>query len=87
MIEALELELARDWFETVLGNLEQAGRIVEGGWPGTLSDARRLLVKRLAALSTALPKSDLDRSAKAIYRDAKRRWLDIATRYPSPTSG
>lgn len=80
-IEDLEGELGRDWFRGVVDGLTQDDRELEGGWPGTLSDARRLLATRLGALSIAMTKTEIERSAKAIYRVAKGRWLEVANRF------
>lgn len=73
-------ELARSWVSSLAEQLTTDGRRLEGGWPGTISDARRLLTRRLAALATKLAPPEFDRLVKAIYDDAKTQWLAIADR-------
>jgi hypothetical protein len=76
-------ELSRRWVENLSAQLTQAGRRLEGGWPGTLSEARRLLTNRLAAPTTTITRPEFERLVKAIYDEAKSRWLAVAERCPA----
>ena len=80
-----EVELGQRWFRTVVADLERADRDLEGGWPGTLSDARRLVGQRWRALSLVPEATAIERSTQAIYRVAKDRWLELASRRPKQT--
>lgn len=83
-----ESTVARSWFDGVVADLTRARRHLEGGWPGTLSDARRALVLSLNDLPIALTREEIDRSARAVYRAAKGRWLEVADRSaPVPARG
>lgn len=79
-ISRWETELARRWFDEVAAQLTGAERELEGGWPGTLSDARRLLFRSLGDLAITPTRSEIECSTRAIYRAAKEMWLDVATR-------
>ncbi len=77
-------ELSQRWVENLATQLTTEGRRLEGGWPGTLSDARQLLTTRLSTPPTELPRSEFERLAKEIYATAKSQWLQVASRCPSP---
>jgi hypothetical protein len=83
---ALVAELSNSWVQALAAQLAESGRRLEGGWPGTLSDARRLLARRLGALPTAVTRSEFDGLVKAIYVAAKRQWGQAARRAPSEPS-
>jgi hypothetical protein len=60
--------------------LADQGRPVEGGWPGTISEARRLVLARMAAdakpsTSTVITRARFDQLVKVVYMKARREWL------------
>jgi hypothetical protein len=80
------LDVGQRWVEALREELKREGRPVEGGWPGTLSEARarvdgsisRLLAKhRLAVLSS----EELSLAARAAYDHARRTWLALPERW------
>jgi len=80
------LDVGQRWVEALREELKKEGRAVEGGWPGTLSEARarvdgalsRVLAKhRLAVLSS----EELSLAARAAYDHARRTWLALPERW------
>jgi hypothetical protein len=74
------LDLGRRWFATWRDDLLREGRVVEGGFPGRLAEARALVAasmgptfakKRLAAVTD----EELGWAVHATYDEAKRAWL------------
>jgi|TARA_R110000868_G_scaffold361668_2_gene623688 hypothetical protein len=55
--------------------LESEGRLIEGGWPGTVSEARSRVVSCLAK-SSGSPGDGEEMAVRtdALYREAKRLW-------------
>lgn len=76
-------EVSATWVESLSEKLLRDGRRLEGGWPGTLSEARRLTRIRLAAVSEPTTGPTFDRVVKVVYDRAKSRWLAIAGRAQS----
>ena len=70
------------WVEFLCTRLESEGRLVEGGWPGTISEARRRLMTRVAEHPENVPqdRAEIDRLVDIIYSQAKRRWLQVSRR-------
>jgi hypothetical protein len=62
------------WVERTLEQLSLEGRPVEGGWPGTLSEARGLVAGVSSAFKPALSFEESDWLARTIYTHAKRLW-------------
>ncbi|MCU0681784.1 MAG: hypothetical protein MUF34_05930 [Polyangiaceae bacterium] len=62
------------WVERTREQLSLEGRTVEGGWPGTMSEARGLVASVSGALKPALTFEESDWVAKTIYTHAKRLW-------------
>ena len=77
-------EVSRRWVDETSTRLTQTGRRLEGGWPGTMSEARRLLAYQLAAPATNVSRPEFEYLVKTVYDDAKRRWRAVAER-SSPT--
>lgn len=80
----------RRWFETWREELRSQGRQMEGGWPGTIGEARALVSASLGALLARrrLPCATLEElgaAARTTYTEAKRAWLD--ERRPESTRG
>ena len=89
--------LGTAWAIDSCEELRQSGRSVEGGWPGTVKEARvrvqRELTRLLAARGLApLRPEELVAATSAAYEQAKRAWqgasADRANRAarPSPPS-
>src|SRR5438128_2449555 len=83
------------WFAAWREDLSHAGRAVEGGWPGTLSEARALsarfvreaLKSRRARTAT---NEELTWATRVTYAEARRTWLSSKVRRrgsPSPRPG
>lgn len=71
----LKFESAK-WVSLLVKTLEGEGRLIEGGWPGTISEARRRVVNCLA-LNTQAPATaeELEGLVDLLYGEAKRLWL------------
>lgn len=80
LLERAAVHTARSWADTCCAALAQEGRRVEGGWPGTIREARARVAAEatrvLTAQSMTWPTHDeLDRLAQATYDEARRVWL------------
>ncbi len=84
LLEQSAIATARDWTQSSRLELAREGRRADGGWPGTLSEARaragedykRLLAKR----SLKAPvHEELELVAKLTTEEARRAWRSIAT--------
>lgn len=78
------------WFQERCENLGREHRRIEGGWPGTVTEARALvgvaLTSALGGAVMALATSgELSRAARTTYAEARRAWL--ASRDPREQSG
>ena len=74
------VDLGRRWFASWRDDLLREGRVVEGGFPGRLAEARALVAasvgpafakRRLAAVTD----EELGWAVHATYDEAKRAWL------------
>ena len=79
VLEEAALETARTWVNRCVEDLQRDGRRIEGGWPGTLNEARarcgELAARTLARFSMIdLARGELDRAAHATYVEARRLW-------------
>lgn len=80
LLERAAVHAARSWAEACCAALAQEGRRVEGGWPGTIREARARVAaeatKVLADQSmTWLTHDELDRLAQTTYDEARRAWM------------
>lgn len=87
--DASEVVGAR-WVVDYSAVVEESGRRVEGGWPGTLPEARArvlaCLPKELAALGFApLSPPEIALASSMASAEAKRRW-QLATKRRSRTA-
>ena len=79
VLEQAALDAARSWAQAYCAELVRAGRRVEGGWPGTIREARaqaamegeRVLRKESMA---KLTHEELDRLARMTFDEARRCW-------------
>lgn len=72
-----------EWATALCETTTKEGRPVEGGWPGTLPEARFLVTSRLNDNLTArhcrpLTESELGEATNAAYARARQVWLDVA---------
>jgi hypothetical protein len=65
------------WVDFMIALLEKQGRLIEGGWPGTVSEARRRLIVCLAAhpQEPSLDCREMGLLVDLLYRQAKELWL------------
>lgn len=78
LLEKAALDAARSWTATCFAALAQEGRRVDGGWPGTIREARTLVAAeatRALAGQALLTHEELDRLAQTTYEEARRAWL------------
>jgi len=69
------------WAKALCLNMKTQGRIIAGGWPGTIGEARARIARHLqdelaAAGMPALCREELDAAASATNLGAKAAWLE-----------
>ncbi|MBX3185818.1 MAG: hypothetical protein KF819_02340 [Labilithrix sp.] len=79
MLDATALDAARAWIEHLVEELSREGRAIEGGWPGTINEARgrcgSLAARALAVHAMpALDRDELGRLTRIAYDEARRLW-------------
>jgi hypothetical protein len=79
VLEQAALAAAQAWTTAFRVSLEAEGRNVEGGWPGTLSEARVRATAHVATVldkrsMTALTYEEIGRVARITYDEARRSW-------------
>jgi hypothetical protein len=72
--------LAREWAEVWFAALSVQGRVVRGGWPGTLSEARSrtkgyVESQRARIGMPRLTHEQLEEMTRTTYHTARRLWL------------
>jgi hypothetical protein len=80
VLQETALQVGQRWFASTRDDLLRDGRHIEGGWPGTMPEARALVA---ASLPTALVRrrmptatnEELALAVRAAYDEAKRAWL------------
>lgn len=82
-VGSLVREVSLAWVATWRDRLAKDGRLMEGGWPGTRSEAHALVVDRIAPALASGSHALSDAEATAVvagslYREAKRMWLSEA---------
>src|SRR5687767_11489282 len=70
------------WARSERESLHAEGRRVEGGWPGTLSQAREYLRGAMPNAAVQLSYEELSWLTRTLYDCARRDWL--AARDPAP---
>jgi hypothetical protein len=85
LLDTAAADTARTWAQSYRHELVREGRLAEGGWPGTLAEARtrvaRDAAKALVELAwPALTFEELNRIARITYREAGRVWRTQAPR-------
>jgi hypothetical protein len=83
LLQRQTLRIGADWAKTWLADMRRQHRVVSGGWPGTLPEARaraqafldaELGRRRMPPLSA----EELAAATQVVYQQAKRHWLDVA---------
>jgi hypothetical protein len=78
-------QLGATWATTVCDTVRKEGRVIAGGWPGTLVEARgrigQLVNAELARRGFgALTEAELVQATDSAYAHAKKQWLEVARR-------
>ena len=80
VLQETAVQVGQRWFASTRDDLLKDGRHIEGGWPGTMPEARALVA---ASLPTALVRrrmptpttEEIALAVRAAYDEAKRAWL------------
>jgi hypothetical protein len=78
LLRDIALDVGKRWFDRWRAQLVGEGRCIEGGWPGTIKEARALV-----AASIRLPNvtsEELGWAARTSWAEAKRAWLSSEDR-------
>lgn len=83
LLEQAALDAARSWTRAYCADLAREGRRVEGGWPGTIREARARAAREGAKVlskqsMTGLTHDELDRLARITHVEARRFWAENA---------
>jgi hypothetical protein len=73
------------WARAVCDGIHSEGRVIAGGWPGTIVEARARIASHLARelagrRMKALGPEELEHAANATYARAKQEWLEAERR-------
>ncbi len=82
--------VGRTWALECVNALRESGRPIEGGWPGTLPEARARILRKLSLELSAqgmlpLNASEIGPVSSSTNAQAKRSWHLVAKRRPSAT--
>lgn len=83
VLGAVAVEAGRAWFDWWRAELERQGRPMTGGWPGTISEARRrILAGSMYVLGAegALRDHELVDLARTAFETARAAWMASAVR-------
>ncbi len=83
LLKAAAVELGRRWADAWREDLGRDGRAVEGGWPGTLREARARVTAHAGSIPGPLTAEELGWAARATYDEARRAWLASVVRRAS----
>jgi hypothetical protein len=80
VVDAAARDAGDRWAAACRDELAKEGRLVEGGWPGTLSEARVRVASHVghALVELAMPAltyDELGRAARLTYERARSAWL------------
>jgi hypothetical protein len=77
VLDRLAGEEAHEWANGLFRLLREQGRFVEGGWPGTISEARHRVALRIASggWPPAITQVQREQMIRAVYLGAKKHWL------------
>jgi hypothetical protein len=85
LIDQAACDTARAWTTAFRVELAREERRVEGGWPGTLPEARMRASTHVGSLLAkrsmpALTHAELGRVARITYDEARRSWRSLCER-------
>jgi hypothetical protein len=85
LLEKDPIAVGTAWARAVCDNITQQGRVIAGGWPGTLVEARARISSRLhdelfKRGMKALEPEELEQAVNATYARAKQEWLETERR-------
>jgi len=80
LVLEVALEVGQRWAESCRDELRREGRCVEGGWPGTMSEARGKVDEQVhralgARRWPVLTNDELTQATRTAYERARRVWL------------
>ncbi len=89
LLHETAIVVGRRWFDTWRAELLGEGRIIEGGWPGTVAEARALVAASIGPMLvqhrlTNVTTEELGWAARTTYAEAKRAWLMSEDRRRGP---
>jgi hypothetical protein len=89
LLQETALLVGQRWFDSWQRDLAGQGRAVEGGWPGTVPEARALVAAQLVVTLAGESMSPATReeiawAARATYDTARRAWLGSPARRKGP---
>ena len=74
-LEPIAIAIGRTWAYEVLHHLRTSDREIEGGWPGTLGEARARI---RAELRRPLALDVIDALARIAYAAARQGWRTVS---------
>jgi hypothetical protein len=85
ILRGLPLSLGSTWAAALSEGIRKEGRMIAGGWPGTLLEARGRVWQQLNAeltrhRLTGLTETELTQATDDAYARAKKDWLEIVRR-------
>lgn len=86
-MEQAALGAAEVWARRAVAALRAEGRLVAGGWPGTLSEARNEVRECLARERLTPSHEELELAARAAYARARDVWFSCADRSEDEDDG
>jgi hypothetical protein len=84
-LEERPVTIGAAWARAVCDSISREGRVIAGGWPGTIVEARARIANHLhGELSErrmkALEPEELEQAANVTYSRAKQEWLEAERR-------
>lgn len=85
LLKRVSAELGSTWAAAMCDNTRREGRVVAGGWPGTLLEARGRVWQRLNAELAryrlqGLSEAELTQATDETYARARQDWTEDARR-------
>lgn len=79
-LKAAAVRLGQLWADACCEDLGRDGRAVEGGWPGTLGEARARVTAHARSMPCLLTEEELSWVTRATYDEARRVWFASVVR-------
>ena len=85
VLEKEPITVGTAWARAVCDAITAQGRIIAGGWPGTMVEARARIARHLhdelfKRGMKGLEAEELEHAANSTYARAKQEWLEIERR-------